>query len=96
MKKPDKKQGQSLARKRIMTLLEQAAEATQTAADAYVKRIWQIATKNNLRLSTDIKRRFCRSCKSYWRTATVRIRIEKGKKIYTCKVCGAIKRVPLR
>jgi ribonuclease P protein subunit RPR2 len=89
-----------MARVRIATLFDQVAGMkpfNQALADRYVAMVWTLATKNNIRLPIELKRSFCRKCKSYWLPGkTVRIRIHQGKKIYTCLVCKAIKRVPIK
>ena len=95
-KKPDK----NTARARVVALFRQAElmhPYDQTRADRYVKKAWNLATHSRIAMPLALKRSFCRKCKSYWKQGrSVRIRLRPGKKVYTCLVCGAIKRVPVR
>jgi ribonuclease P protein subunit RPR2 len=90
----------NVAKARIANLFAQAAALrpfNQPLADRYVAKAWRISTHNRIRLPLALKRSFCRKCLSYWKPGvSVRIRINRGKKIYTCLVCRAIKRVPLK
>ncbi len=95
-----KQKDKRLALRRIEAIFEQIDRMepfTQDTADAYIHKVWNLSTKNRIRLPVSLKRRFCRKCKCYWRMGkTVRVRITKGRKIYTCLVCSTIKRVPFK
>jgi ribonuclease P protein subunit RPR2 len=83
--------------KAIAKQIDLLAPYSQEIADKYVKKIWQLYTHHKPKLPISIKRSFCRKCLSFWKQGkTVRIRFKNGKKIYTCLVCGAIKRVPFK
>ena len=100
MRENEKKKAQRIARTRIDALFEQAAALkpfNQSVADRYVHLAWNLSTKHKIRMSLAHKRSFCRKCKTFWRHGvTVRMRIVKGRKIYTCLVCKTIKRVPFK
>jgi ribonuclease P protein subunit RPR2 len=95
-----RKVDKNVAKQRIATLLAMAQTMkpySQQKADSYVAKAWRLSTHNRIRLPLAQKRSFCRKCLSFWKSGvSVRIRINRGKKIYTCLVCRAIKRVPIR
>lgn len=94
-----RKVDKNVAKQRIATLLAMARAMkpyVQQKADSYVAKAWRLATHNRIRLPLAQKRSFCRKCLSFWKPGvSVRVRINRGKTIYTCLVCKAIKRVPL-
>ncbi|MEK6822981.1 MAG: RNAase P [Nanoarchaeota archaeon] len=95
----EKKRLQRQATTRIETLFAQIRTLkpfNQEVADRYLRLVWQLSTKHKIRLASANKRSFCRKCKSYWRPGkTVRVRVQKSRIIYTCLVCGAIRRIHL-
>jgi ribonuclease P protein subunit RPR2 len=95
-----KRVDKNVAKARITNLFAQAAALRpykQSVADRYVAKAWRISTHSRIRLPLGLKRSFCRTCLSYWKPGvSVRIRINRGRKIYTCLICRAIKRVPYK
>ncbi|MBS3106813.1 ribonuclease P [Candidatus Woesearchaeota archaeon] len=60
---------QKIARERIRKLFEEAEKAFREhpeRSDRYVQIAWKIATKNKARIPRELKRKFCRHCKSFW------------------------------
>jgi ribonuclease P protein subunit RPR2 len=74
---------------RLFELAEKAFEKHPELADRYVKLAWKISTRYNVRLSTTLKRKFCRKCLSFWKPgASCRVRVQSGCVTITCLRCG--------
>jgi RNase P subunit RPR2 len=88
----------ALAPRRIEALFEQieSMKPSQKTADSFVRKAWKLATANRIRWPAHLKTRFCRKCKSYWNSRTLRVRLQKKRAIYTCLVCRAIRRIPIK
>jgi len=99
-----KKHLEDIARERIAILLKLAGEALETdeeLARRYVDLAFRIAAKARLKLPRNVKRRYCRRCKTPLvpgRTARVRIKRGSGgqRLVVTCLRCGYIRRYPLK
>ena len=74
---------------RLFELAEQASKKRPELADRYVKLAWKIATRYNVRLPANLKRKFCRKCLSFLILgASCRVRIQSGCVTITCLRCG--------
>jgi len=74
---------------------------TDDVKKAYYKRygnlIMRILRRNRARLGSPYKYRICRKCHSYLiPSETLRVRINKGKIVYTCLKCGNIRRIGIK
>lgn len=81
-----------VAQDRIVTLFARAEEATRRGfpayADQYVRLARRIATRYNVRLTPEVRSRFCRGCLVYFvEGATVRTRLRDGRRVRTCLRC---------
>ena len=47
-------------------------------------------------VSKELKRKFCKHCKTYFQKANYKIRLKKGKKHYWCLTCKKLTRVPYK
>ncbi len=84
-----------IAFERVERLLDLASSAEQGLADRYVDLARKISMKVNLRLPSSIKRRFCKSCGTYFRPGVnCRVRTREGKVIYYCFNCKKTYRIP--
>jgi len=82
---------------RLFELAEEVFEKHPELADRYVKHAWRIKTRHNVRLSRDLKRKFCRKCISFWRPGnSCRVRIRQSSVTITCLRCGRVVRLPYR
>jgi ribonuclease P protein subunit RPR2 len=85
--------------KQIEHLLDEARKAfpKKERANRYVELARGLAMKANIRLPSELKRRFCRHCHSFLvpgRNLTVRT--SEGKLVYSCHECKRHWRMPLR
>jgi ribonuclease P protein subunit RPR2 len=91
-----------LVLERIRILFEQAEKSFRGHSERskrYVEMALKLSTRYNVRLSPDIKRRFCKSCKSLLVpgvNSRVRTSPSQGAVIITCKECGHVARHPYR
>ncbi len=87
-----------IARERIGILFDRAgAEADPGFASRYVHLAREIAMKQRLRLEPRQKRVFCRNCGAYFTPGqNLRVRVQRGKVVYTCQECGNIIRIPIK
>lgn len=66
-------------------------------ANRYVSLAREIAMRQRLRLPREYQHLFCPACHSYFVPGkSYRVRVQHGKVIITCGICGAISRYPLR
>ena len=97
-KKPAKQQ--DIAKRRIAFLFQNAKDVFKESpaqADKYVKMARRIAMKHKIRLSSKLKRRFCRNCSAYLVPgANCRVRLHKSRIIYYCLKCRHYSRIPVR
>jgi ribonuclease P protein subunit RPR2 len=67
------------------------AEAHKLTAKAHT-----IVLRSKLKLPAVLKKRYCKHCKAFWMPGkTVRVRLAKGRIIYSCLSCRKIQRMPL-
>ena len=78
---------QTIAKERICKLFEEAEKAFKThpeRSNRYVQLAWALSTRNKVRMPRELKRRFCRHCKSFWMPGkTVRVRTQEGHVVFT-------------
>ncbi|WP_342765239.1 ribonuclease P protein component 4 [uncultured Methanofollis sp.] len=81
---------------RLFALAGEAFGADPARADRYVALARQIAMRQRIPVPRDLRHRFCRRCCSYLVPgANARVRVQHGKVIVTCLVCGHQKRYPV-
>lgn len=107
-KKPSRKPSikpawqQDLVKERIQTLFKQAEESFKVHPERsrrYVEMALKLSTRYNVRLSPEMKRKFCKSCKSLVIPGlNSRTRASPSQKaiIITCQECGHVTRHPYR
>lgn len=88
-----------IAEERIARLFDLAGEtfaSDPARADRYVALARQIAMRQRIPVPRDLRHRFCRRCSAYLVPgANARVRVQRGKVIVTCLVCGHQKRYPV-
>jgi len=87
----------AIAKERIKILMELAIknglENKIDRADRYVYLARKIGMKYNVRIPRKYKRFICKKCKrALIPGITARVRIRRGKVVYTCLRCGGAKR----
>ncbi len=86
-----------IAMERINRLFAAASETkNKDLAKRYVILARKIAMKSNIRLPSNLKRKFCRNCNSFFTSRNSRIRTREGKLIYYCLECKRFTRIPIR
>ncbi|MDR3101986.1 MAG: ribonuclease P [Methanocalculaceae archaeon] len=93
-----KSSSRKIVLERIEILFEQAYlnRSDQVLANRYVSLAREIAMRQRQRISRRFRRSFCPVCRTYIIPGkNSRVRVQHGKVISTCKVCGAIARYPL-
>ena len=66
-------------------------------ANMYVHKARRLAMKYNIRLNSNVKKRFCKHCYSYlFLGENCRVRTRDGKLIYYCMECKKYMRFPLK
>jgi ribonuclease P protein subunit RPR2 len=89
-----------IARERIadlFALAEREAERPDVRlAHRYVQLARKVGTRYNVRLPSEYRELYCRSCSTYWiEGRTVRTRLRTGQRVRTCLTCGRARRVSL-
>lgn len=94
MKRPDK--GKERAKNEIERLFSLAKERGDSEISSEsIKLANKISQKFRIRLSPELKRKFCKKCFSYYVPGKNSIvRIDKGRVAYHCKICGNIAKYP--
>ncbi|MCL4345767.1 MAG: ribonuclease P [Candidatus Thermoplasmatota archaeon] len=90
-----KREKQSLAMDRIEYLFETIKGTDECSQRIRVRLIENIGKRVDLRLPQNIKRSYCKQCKTPYNEDT-RIRIRRGVVTVTCNVCGDIRRFRYR
>lgn len=88
-----------IARERVQILFRLAKERQDNPvlSARYVSLAREISMRQRLRLSKQQKRSFCRSCGAFFVPGkNLRVRISRGKVVYTCQECGNVVRVPIQ
>jgi len=82
---------------RLLSLAERKLGENQDLARRYVELAWKLKLRYRVRLSPELKRKFCRKCKILWKPGvSCRVRIRSGRVTIICLRCGHITRIPLR
>jgi RNase P subunit RPR2 len=81
-----KKKSREETIKEVNDLFEKAVK-DKVKADDYVRKARNAAMKINLRLSSALKRKFCKHCNSYFHFGNYRVRTRDKKIIYYCFKC---------
>lgn len=84
-----------IAKQRIKTLFQQAKQ-TPNYANRYVTLALKLAAKARIRIPKQLKRKFCKHCKTYFQKGNYRVRTIKHKLVYTCFKCKKFTRIPLK
>lgn len=101
-KKYYKKPAQQLkiAKNRINVLFKLAKESFKqdsSISNRYVKIARRIAMKYKIRLSSELKKRFCKHCHKYLAPSiNCRVRLHKHRLIYYCLSCKHFMRHPIK
>lgn len=98
MARRNKQSERDVARERIDTLFELAAEAwpDQERCNRYVELARTIAMRYRIKLRREQKRMFCKHCYAYLRPGgNCRVRINRGRVITRCDACGGFRRIPI-
>jgi ribonuclease P protein subunit RPR2 len=94
-----KKEEKESALQKIRQLFDAAAVAfpeSAAKANMLVGQAHKLMLRSRVSLPSVLKRRFCRKCHSLWVPGkSVRVRISKGKVIYSCLGCRQVWRFPL-
>ncbi|HOT06908.1 MAG TPA: ribonuclease P [Methanotrichaceae archaeon] len=99
MKKCRTPRSRDLARQRIDMLFELAGQADPIdpkRSARYVQIARNISTRLRVRLSPDLKRRFCKACGAYLSPSRNRVRVTGGRVVVTCLCCGKRRRYPYK
>lgn len=96
----EKNKEKEIAKRHVSELFLEADKAfskNPKLSDKYVKKAIEISQKFRLKMPTEYKRRFCKSCKKYLvPSLNCKVRINAGKVIYHCFSCKNIMRIPLK
>ncbi|MCI4351416.1 MAG: hypothetical protein L3K15_07885 [Thermoplasmata archaeon] len=66
-------------------------------ANRYVRLARRIGMRYNVRLPPEYRELYCRSCSAYWAEGvSVRTRLRSGRRVRSCLLCGATRRVKIR
>lgn len=87
-----------IALERIEILFDQAHlnRNDPVLADRYVALAREISQRLRLRMPKEFRRRYCPVCRCYHVPGkNLRVRIQHGKVLSTCGICGAVIRIPL-
>lgn len=89
-----------IAKERIKILFEQARivfKEDPKLSNRYVHIARKLAMKYKVRIPSELKRKFCKHCYSYLKPPyNARVRLHKGKIIYSCYNCKKFMRFPYK
>jgi len=94
-----KDKNRETATQHMIEILEEAGKISiknPSQAKRYVIMAKKISSRLKVPIPINLKRRFCKNCNSYFNASNARIRLNKGKKTYSCLVCHDLKRVPYK
>ena len=98
-RRPKDQNAKKIAHERIALLFERAAEFYPVDPDLSnrcVALARRIAMRQRARIPKALRTRFCRRCSAYLVPGSnARVRVQHGKVIVTCQVCGHQKRYPV-
>jgi len=87
-----------IANERIKRLFELAEEEFQRKPEnsrRYVRLARKIAMRYNVKISSELKRRYCSKCSAYLKYGVnARVRVAKKMRIAKCLECGNTERIP--
>jgi|SRR3989338_9141938 len=93
-------QQQKIAKRRINFLFQHAKEVFKEdsrLSDKYIKMAIRIAMKHKIRMTSSLKKRFCKNCHKYLVPGVnCRVRIHKHRIIYYCLSCKHYMRHPIK
>ena len=89
-----------IAKERMDLLMEQADKAAldgrMDLADRYVDMARRVGMRYNVRFRPEQRQRFCKACYRYLLPgSTSRTRLNRGRSVTTCLMCGHVTRRPL-
>ena len=84
-----------IANERIAILFSEAEKGSQADANRYVELARKIAMKYKVRLSKELKRRFCKYCYAYFKAGTATVRTKDKMLLIHCRHCDKVYRIPL-
>lgn len=91
---------QKIADNRIKFLFQSAKEIfkeNSALADKYVKIARRVAMKNKIKISSSLKKKFCKNCHRYLvPSLNCRVRLHKHRLIYYCLECKHYMRYPVK
>ena len=97
-KKPQ--QLQRIAENRVKLMFQLAKEVFKNnsgLADKYIKIARRVAMKHKIKLSSSLKKKFCRHCHKYLvPSVNCRVRLHKHRLIYYCPHCKHYMRHPVK
>jgi ribonuclease P protein subunit RPR2 len=90
-----------VARERVADLFalaeSEAAGGHADLADRYVALARRIGMRYNVRLLSEYRELYCRTCSAFWiEGRTVRTRLRGGRRVRTCLKCGRERRTPVK
>jgi ribonuclease P protein subunit RPR2 len=95
--KKRKENSKEIAKQHIISLFKQAESAKPEMAKKYVNKARKISSRLKTPIPKEYRRRFCKNCGNFLKPGlNARIRLNKGKKTYSCLICQTIKRVPYK
>lgn len=80
--------------KELFALANEHVESDPALARNAIGKLRKLATKHLITI-TEYKRQFCLECSTPLTPATATTRIRDGRRVITCKHCGAVKRLGL-
>lgn len=90
----------AIAKERITELFKQADKIFKEdpkLSNRYVKLAWKIITKYKVKISSSLKKKFCRKCFSFLKVGkNCRVRLQNKKLVYYCKNCKTYMRIPYK
>lgn len=94
-----KKEHKESSLQQIRSLFDAAAVAFPKSAEKANKLVAEahrVMLRSRVSLPAVLKRRFCRKCRSLWIPGkSVRVRLSKGRVVYSCLSCRQVWRFPL-
>lgn len=89
----------TIALERVKILLKEASETfdeNKKLANSYIKKAKKIAMKVNLKIPSNLKRKFCKHCDSFLVPGkNLRVRTKNGRVVYYCLECKKFSRYTL-
>lgn len=99
MYRKDSQEAKRIARNRIDSLFTQAAELAREGDTELSRRYVTLARRIGMKVDIPVGHRmdYCRKCNAYMLPSrTCRVRVNRGRKVIACLVCGNTARFPYR